>query len=227
MTSCLTPPSSAHLLSLCLVRARLQVGTYKASSNTSLAVTGFLEQYIAPSDLASFFAAYDAADARTATIVGPNVPSSPGVEASLDIQYSMGVAPGVPATFWYTPGRQPGSTDNEPFLVFLQTLASTTSVPWVISTSYGDDEPTVDFGYASRMNVEFQKAGVRGVSILYSSGDGGVSGGQSQQCTNFIPTFPAGSPYVTAVGGTTGQNPETGVDFSSVHTLHIKLAHTA
>lgn len=65
------------------------------------------------------------------------------------------------------------------------------------------------------MNVEFQKAGVRGVSILYSSGDGGVSGGQSQQCTNFIPTFPAGSPYVTAVGGTTGQNPETGVDFSS------------
>jgi tripeptidyl-peptidase-1 len=93
-------------------------------------------------------------------------------------------------------------------------LASTADAPWVVSTSYGDDEPTVDYGYATRMNVEFQKLGARGISILFSSGDGGVSGGQSQQCTNFIPTYPAGSPYVTSVGGTTGF-PESGVSFSS------------
>lgn len=65
------------------------------------------------------------------------------------------------------------------------------------------------------MNNEFIKAGVRGISILFSSGDGGVAGGQPQQCTNFIPTYPAGSPYVTSVGGTTGFNPETAVSFSS------------
>lgn len=237
------------------------VNDYVATSgtNSSIAVTGYLEQYIAASDLAAFFTAYDPTHARTATIIGPNDQTNPGTEASLDIQYSMGVAPGIPGTFWYTAGRQPNSTENEPFLDFLMTLASTDPAPWVVSTSYGDDEPTVDFGqhtrthahgrkqrgsriacnkgwtdrhaihfnielsticvhceehscvrvllavhwltlcvrlfvllvsagYASRMNVEFQKLGARGISILFSSGDGGVSGGQSQQCTNFIPT---------------------------------------
>jgi tripeptidyl-peptidase-1 len=100
-------------------------------------------------------------------------------------------------------------------LDFLMLVSTTDAVPWVISTSYGDDEPTVNYNYAVRMNVEFQKAGVRGISMLFSSGDGGVSGGQSQQCTTFIPTFPAGSPWVTSVGGTTQFDPEVGVSFSS------------
>jgi len=69
------------------------------------------------------------------------------------------------------------------------------------------------------VNTEFAKAGVRGSSILFASGDGGVSGGQSQPCTTFIPTFPAGSPYVTAVGATyitsTSTLTESGVSFSS------------
>ena len=33
--------------------------------------------------------------------------------------------------------------------------------------------------YAARVDVEFQKAGVRGMSIMFSSGDGGVSGSQA------------------------------------------------
>jgi tripeptidyl-peptidase-1 len=84
-----------------------------------------------------------------------------------------------------------------------------------VCSSYGDNEPTVPPEYAQRVNVEFQKAGVRGISILFSSGDGGVAGGQPQQCTEFVATYPAGSPYVTAVGGTTSFAPEVGVSFSS------------
>jgi len=208
------PPSCSSTTPACL-KSLYSVNDYKASKNTSVGVTGYLEQFIAPSDLAKFFQTFDKDNERTATIVGPNEASNPGTEASLDIQYSMGVAPGVPGTFFYTPGRQPGSSDNEPFLVFLQALSSNKDAPWVISTSYGDDEPTVLRDYAMRVNVEFQKAGVRGLSILFSSGDGGVSGGQPQQCTEFIPTYPAGSPYVTAVGGTTSFDPEVGVSFSS------------
>jgi tripeptidyl-peptidase-1 len=121
-----TPPA-------CL-KALYGVGDYKASHNTSVLATGYLEQYIAPSDLTLFFKKYDPANERTATIVGPNVPSQPGTEASLDIQYVMGVAPGTDGTFWYTAGRMPGSPENEPFLVFLQDLSSTKNVPWVIST---------------------------------------------------------------------------------------------
>jgi tripeptidyl-peptidase-1 len=80
--------------------------------------------------------------------------------------------------------------------------------------SYGDNENTVDFDYAQRVNVEFQKAGVRGISILTASGDGGVAGSQSGPCSKFIPTFPAASPWVTAVGGTQASAPETAAGFS-------------
>ena len=85
------------------------------------------------------------------------------------------------------------------------------------------------------------------MSIMFASGDGGVSGGQSSPCTSaccvlhlrrlllvpcsvnrlgsppaaraivpaFVPTYPAGSPWVTAVGGTQGSNPETGAGLSA------------
>lgn len=61
--------------------------------------------------------------------------------------------------------------------------------------------PGVEKTYAERVSTEFMKLGARGTSLMFSSGDGGVGGGQPTQCTTFIPTFPAGSPYVTAVGG--------------------------
>ena len=38
----------------------------------------------------------------------------------------------------------------------------------VISISYGDDEPGVNEPYAQRVNIEFQKLGARGVSIMVS-----------------------------------------------------------
>lgn len=77
--------------------------------------------------------------------------------------------------------------------------------------------------------------GARGVSLLFSSGDGGVagnlnpnlktltlSGGQSSQCISndgsktkkFLPTFPASCPFITSVGGTQSF-PEKAVGFSS------------
>jgi subtilase family serine protease len=44
------------------------------------------------------------------------------------------------------------------------------------------------------------KAGARGISILFAAGDDGV--GNGGPCKNFIPDYPASSPYVTTVGGT-------------------------
>jgi len=48
------------------------------------------------------------------------------------------------------------------------------------------------------LNVEFQKAGARGISLLFASGDEGAN------CKNkrFTPETPSSSPWVTAVGGT-------------------------
>ena len=182
------------------------------------ACASFLNQYYKPSDLKTFFEKYaSSAKVTTPTVYGPNDASSPGIEASLDIQYIMGVGRDTPTEFWSTHGQQPHNPENEPFLVFLANLANTTdaNMPHTMSVSYGDNEPGVDNGYANRCNVEFQKAGARGISIMFSSGDGGVSGGQSQPCTTFVPTFPAGSPWVTAVGGTKNSNPEVCASFSS------------
>ena len=52
---------------------------------------------------------------------------------------------------------------------------------------------------------------------MFSSGDGGVAGGQTTQCQGgkFIPTFPAGSPYVTAVGGTSAGDDTFAASLSS------------
>jgi hypothetical protein len=37
-------------------------------------------------------------------IVGNNNASRPGIEAILDVEYIMGMAPGVDTWFWYLPG---------------------------------------------------------------------------------------------------------------------------
>jgi subtilase family serine protease len=78
------------------------------------------------------------------------------------------------------------------------------TAPLVHSISYGDDENSLDVDYMNRINVEFQKAGVRGLSLLFSSGDNGVNSGDetTASCTtrqHFVPSFPATSPFVTAV----------------------------
>lgn len=178
---------------------------------------GFLGQYASLSDLASFFQTiYPAGAGQNVTIVGPNDQTNPGLEASLDVQYIASIGEGVNTTYWYTDGTRPG--DNEPFLAWLTALDALgdSQLPNVISVSYGDNENTVDYDYASRVNTEFQKLGARGVSILYSSGDGGVAGGQPGLCGAngaFVPTFPAGSPYVTSVGATSDTT--TAAAFSS------------
>ena len=146
-------------------------------------------------------------------IVGPNssggLPSS-GEEATLDVSYGSALSGGLPVTFWSTKGQQPGNPANEPFLQWLNDVAKTSSPPLVFSISYSDNEHGVESSFARRVNVELQKAGARGITIIDSSGDGGVGGTQpDNSCATFQPTFPAASPYVTAVGGTSGGATET------------------
>jgi tripeptidyl-peptidase-1 len=90
-------------------------------------------------------------------------------------------------------------------LVWLNYLRSQEEIPQVISTSYGDDEPTLPKSYAQRVCRGFAQLGARGVSVLFSAGDHGVAG-RNGTCPGgkFVPHFPASCPWVTAVGGTRG-----------------------
>ncbi|KAJ7070055.1 peptidase S8/S53 domain-containing protein [Mycena amicta] len=83
-------------------------------------------------------------------------------------------------------------------------------------TSYGEDEPDQTAANFQKLCNAYAAYGVRGGSILFASGDGGVAGGQSQSCTTFIPAFPSGCPFMTSVGAVSGIPPsETAASFSS------------
>merc|ERR1712083_745805 len=77
-------------------------------------------------------------------------------------------------------------------------------MPQVISISYGGDEYEFGESYSVRINQEFGKLGLLGVTVLASSGDSGALGDDSD-CyggTEYVASFPASASYVTAVGGT-------------------------
>merc|ERR1711871_963315 len=98
------------------------------------------------------------------------------------MRYIKGISPGIPLTVIY---------------------ASEYSL--LNSVSYGNDEKQqTSTAYMYSCNVQFMKAGTRGLSILFASGDQGVCGreGCGIFTKRFKPDFPGGSPYITVVGGT-------------------------
>eukprot|EP00698_Gefionella_okellyi_P005748 TRINITY_DN15208_c0_g1_i1.p1 TRINITY_DN15208_c0_g1~~TRINITY_DN15208_c0_g1_i1.p1 ORF type:complete len:557 (-),score=165.69 TRINITY_DN15208_c0_g1_i1:19-1689(-) len=170
------------------------------ATNNSQAIAQFLKQYFSDVDLQEFWLEFfpTLLGAHVDKLVGPNhFPS--GVESSLDVQYVMAMGARIKTWVWSTGGLH---DNQEPFLEWMQLMANTSEVPWVVSVSYGDDEDSLSGDYMQRINVEFMKAGVRGISVLFASGDDGVGGNDDVNgCTAFGPNFPASSPYVTAVGG--------------------------
>ncbi|KAI1503372.1 tripeptidyl-peptidase 1 [Biscogniauxia marginata] len=156
-------------------------------------------------------------------------------EANLDIQYILGVSAPIPILEFSTGGRgplvpttdEPGPSTNEPYLEFLTYVLGLddADLPQTLSTSYGEEEQSVPAEYALKVCNLFLQLGARGVSILFSSGDSGPGDScvrESDGAPYFQPTFPAGCPYVTAVGATYNVDPEAAVSFSSggFSTLH-------
>jgi tripeptidyl-peptidase I len=86
---------------------------------------------------------------------------------------------------------------------------SDAEVPKVFSTSYGEGEFSVSMAYMTRVNAEFQKAAARGISLLFATGDYGVS--SQGKCPNdrFVGQWPAAANWVTGVGGTEGGDVST------------------
>ncbi|KAJ7389715.1 polynucleotide 3'-phosphatase [Desmophyllum pertusum] len=177
------------------------IGTHP---NNSQSVAQFLEQYYAPGDLSEFFTLFGSSFKhleKMTKVIGPDSGRS-GIEASLDTQYIMSLGAMVPTWFWSTAGRH---ASQEPFLEWILDISNRSEVPWVHSISYSDNEDTLDVAYMNRLNVEFQKAGVRGLTFLFASGDNGA-GCKKQK---FRPMYPSSSPYVTTVGGTAFNDPFT------------------
>lgn len=144
-----------------------------------------------------------------------NGTSGAGYEGNLDIETISGLVWPINITSYATGGSPPFIPDintptntNEPYLVWLDYVLGKDDLPQTISTSYGDDEQTIPASYAQSVCEGFAQLGLRGVSLLFSSGDNGVGANgtcvsnDGKNTTMFLPAFPASCPYITAVGGT-------------------------
>ncbi|XP_073517305.1 tripeptidyl-peptidase 1 [Phyllobates terribilis] len=181
------------------------VGTYP---NNSQACAQFLEQYFSPADLSEFMSLFGRSfehRREVDQVVGQQGGGRAGIEASLDVEYIMSMGANISTWVFSNPGRH---ESQEPFLDWLLLLSNMSSLPWVHTISYGDDEDSLSLAFMQRINVEFMKAAARGLSILFASGDDGAGCRQVSKDKNvFRPSFPASSPYVTTVGGTSFKNP--------------------
>jgi tripeptidyl-peptidase I len=164
-------------------------------------------QYMSPADLALYQKTYSIPKHPVDVNVGGNSDDNTCKyltyecgEANLDIQTIMAVAQNVETTFWSTP-------KTTTFAHWITDMANATSPPLVHSVSYGQDEEETDAVSKQTFTNEAMKLGVRGVSVLVSSGDDGVAGAKARRSTglcDYNPQWPATSPYVTTVGATEG-----------------------
>jgi hypothetical protein len=99
------------------------------SNGNKQEVAQFLGQFMAPSDLTSFWSQFNTPSVNY-TIVGPNDATNPGTEASLDIQTITGVNQGTFTQFTITPGLH---DKQEPFLTWLLAIAGQKNAPYVHS----------------------------------------------------------------------------------------------
>ncbi|XP_068607693.1 tripeptidyl-peptidase 1 [Brachionichthys hirsutus] len=179
-----------------------------AAQNNSQAVAQFLEQYYHPADLDEFMSLFGRSFqhlSQVDRIVGTQGAGKAGLEASLDVEYIMSTGANIPTWVFTIRGRH---ESQEPFLQWIVLLSNASDLPWVHTISYGDDEDSLSTAYMTRINTEFMKAGVRGMSLLFASGDSGAGCKHLDKENNaFRPSFPASSPYVTTVGGTSFKNP--------------------
>ncbi|KAJ7117680.1 family S53 protease [Mycena epipterygia] len=214
--SCATTVTPTCLQSLYGIPA-----TPATESTNSIAVAGFIEQFAQKADLTSFLKSFrtDVSSSTTFTTQtldgGVNTQSAAdaGVEA-LDIQYTVGVATGVPIVF-VSAGENSQDGDLGGFLDMVNFLSAEDNIPQVLTTSYGENESDLSPALASKLCNAYMALGARGTSVLFASGDGGVEGGSAQTCSTFQVAFPADCPFLTAVGSVHGTSPETASDFSS------------
>jgi subtilase family serine protease len=179
-------------------------GTACGGSPCSIVVVG--QSDVLASDLAAFRAAA-ALPAKTVTTVVPPNDNDPGIqtqsgdegESDLDLEWANGIAKN--ANILFVTADFTVNNGVEDSIAY----AIDNNVAPILSTSYGLCELYETVSDMSAQNALFQLANAQGMTIVSASGDGGAA-----DCDTGYPAnqglsvdFPASSPYVTGVGGTT------------------------
>jgi tripeptidyl-peptidase-1 len=174
----------------------------------SLASQGVYEtigQTFSPSDLTLFQETFNLTREAMASVIGGHASDQQCIdkpedcgEANLDVQYLMAVAQKVPSTYYYW-------AEKDFMIDWMTQVSNMASPPLVFSISYGADERELPVGYSAAFNLISLKLAAKGISITVASGDDGAQSANARSnplMCGYSPSFPATSPYVTAVGGT-------------------------
>jgi tripeptidyl-peptidase-1 len=141
--------------------------TQRATDQNRMAIANYLGEVNLKSDLSIYLKNYrsdivatSATDFKIVPIDGGTTQQTPlnrtqlaaqtGVEGNLDLQTMVGIAHPVPLVSYSTGGQQPGfkpdnftlTNSNEPYLAWVTYMAGLkdSELPYVVSTSYADDE---------------------------------------------------------------------------------------
>lgn len=164
------------------------------STHGHIGIAGFLTEYPHQRDLDVFsrkFAPYlvDVEEPRFIPVDGErNHSTYTGAgEANLDVQYAAAIGYPVPVQYYYTHGlgvdemyqtldnlTGAGAELNIVLLRYLRDLPKS-SLPHTLSVSYGGLESAYPSAYARKVCDMYGELGARGVTVIFASGDWGVS----------------------------------------------------
>ncbi|KAJ7927233.1 subtilisin-like protein [Mycena leptocephala] len=208
-TSCNSTDPAGVITPACLQDLYGIPATPATQTSNTLLVTGYVDEWAQISDFTQFLTLVrpDISPNTTFTLstadngTNPQDPNDAGFEANLDIQYTMGLATGVPTQFLSV-----GGFDFPTALIDTTTFLDGIANPHtVMTTSYGNTESRFGASYNPIVKLScflmlfsynrYMALGARGISVIFASGDGGVHGmhDATTVCTNntFMPVFPA------------------------------------
>ena len=154
---------------------------------------------------------------------GNGKPEFTNIEAYLDTQFITSIGELVPLQVWYTYNES--QIFSQEVLDWITDVTMSDNPPPLFSVSYGWPEDFFGEDLINRINIEFAKAGARGITILFASGDGGAGGEEGCGYNNitqeeyFMPMFPASSIYITSIGGVTDGDPDINININSIYRI--------
>jgi len=172
------------------------------------------------SDLATFDAGYGLPAPPSFTILSPlgTVPFDPtaipdqinwAFETTLDVDWSHAMAPDASIVLMTSPVDETEGVQGMPQFNYLENYALDHNLGQIWSQSWGATENTLFTPAGQQVFNSFEqtyaRAAATGVSVFASAGDSGAANVELNGTTFYpFPTviFPASSPLVTAVGGT-------------------------
>ncbi len=199
-------------------------GGFVGAGETIVIIDSYGSPTIA-ADLVTFDQGYGLPDPPSFTVLAPlgTVPWDPTLypdqpgwagETTLDVEWAHAMAPGAAIVLMTSPVDETEGVQGLPEFLDLEKYALDHHLGKIISQSWGATENTLFREVAGRRGPQvikdfeafYRRAAGERVTVLAAAGDSGSSNVETNGVTFYpFPTvgYPASSPHVTAVGGTT------------------------